>query len=194
MSKRAMVGMALALALLGGCAPIEGDASESYEQTDSADAVDHTQAADELEIGESEQALTAPSFALISQHSGKAMTGGALLAGSLVTQSTLFDAKGAPNQRWVSINQNITPASKPNLCVEASSGSSGALLRLQPCNGGPLQGWRLELKLQNGIKLTRWQNLPSGLYLDTGGSTSQGSGMVVRPFNGLTTQLFSRLF
>jgi hypothetical protein len=194
MSRRVTCGIALALALLGGCAAADGENGAIDEESGDAGEEESAAETEGSDLAESQQALTVPSFALISQQSGKALTGGSLSNGSLVTQTRLLQPKGAPNQRWVSINQNITPESQPNLCLEAGSSNSGAQIRLRPCTGGPLQGWRLELKLQNGIKLTRWKNLPSGLYLDTAGSTSEGSAMVVRPFNGTTTQLFSRLF
>jgi hypothetical protein len=192
MSRRTIGMTLMALALLVGCADDgepQGDADESSEQEDVGAAEE-----EQTEIGESQGALTAPSFALLSQQSGLAMTGGTLSTNTLVTQTRLLGAKGAPNQRWVSVNQNITPESKPNLCLQADSSASGAKLHLQPCNGGPLQGWRLEIRLQNGVKLTRWQNLPSGLYLDNSGGNSEGSAMRVRPFNGGASQLFSRLF
>jgi hypothetical protein len=193
MSRHTMGATMMTMALLAGCADA-GDAPQSgAEEGFEADDVERADAhSDETAV--SHAALSAPSFALVSQQSGKAMTGGSLSAGTLVTQTNLLGSKGGPNQRWVSINQSITPESKPSLCLEANSDSSGAQLRLQPCNGGPRQGWRLELKLQNGVKLTRWKNLPSGLYLDNSGGNSEGAPMLVRPFNGLASQLFSRLF
>lgn len=197
MSRRMVGATMLAVALLTGCAE-DDDALQADEQEviahERAEHGDGTTTEEQHEpIADSQQALTAPSFALITQ-SGKALTAGSTEVGTLVVQKSLLGAKGGPTQRWVSVNQNFTLESKPNLCLQATSGSPGAKLRLQPCNGGPLQGWRLELTVQNGVKLTRWKNLPSGLYLDNAGSNSEGSAMVVRTFSGLASQLFNRLF
>jgi len=201
MSRRAMTGALMVLGLVVGCAD-EGDDTqgEPTELAAGSDAdevgnADHGAGDEgEVEVGERRDALTAPSFALISQQSSKAMTATTLSAGTLVVQQNLLGSKGSPNQRWVSVNQSITPESKPNLCLQPESTASSARVRLQTCNGSALQGWRLELKLQNGVKLTRWANLATGFYLDNGGTNSLGAAMVARPFSGLASQLFSRLF
>lgn len=183
---RSMFGILAAVACLStACVgELEGDESEQAAAEEELD----------VEVDGVSSALSSPSFALISLRSGQAITGGSLSNGTLVTQTPLNNAS---NQRWVFDGQSarLTPASKPNLCMEPESFDVSAKIRLKDCNGTNLQAWKLRLKvLAGGAKAARFENLATHQLLDNGGSTFTNAATTQFPENGTNNQLFERRF
>lgn len=180
--------LTVALCLATGCA--DELAYDDEVQDDEAAAEEGDE-----ELGEARAALSLPAFVLVSATSGKAITGGTLSRGTLVTQTTLKSV-AFDNQRWVFDGQTarLTPATKPNLCMEPESAALAARIRLQTCNGSPRQAWKLRLKVFNGATRARYENLATHQLLDNGGSASEGAPTVQFTENGTTNQLFERRF
>lgn len=181
---RRLFGMlTVAMCLSMGCAGefTEDEAEEEAEE--------------EVELDQASAALTNPAFVLISATSGKAITGGTLSTGTLVTQTT-FKGVAFDNQRWTFDGQtaHLSPATKPNLCMQPESGAVGARIRLQQCNSQALQGWKLRIKVLNGVKFARYENLSTHQLLDNGGSFSEGAATTQFTENGTSNQLFERRF
>jgi hypothetical protein len=151
--------------------------------------------ADELE-GTSAALTSLPSVVLVSARSGKAVTGGTLSTGSLVTQQSLIAGVVFDNQRWVFDGQTarLSPVTRRDLCMAPENTLDGARIFLVKCDGSIGQAWKLRLKAFNGKTLARYENLLTHKLLDNGGTNAEGGAITAFTENGTTNQLFERRF